>query len=422
MAPLAQARQSFVLEVDPQASFGALSSLFAIALPGSAIGDYDALANPSGTSTLPGLFGGSGNQPVAMDLGLSGDTDYAGPPLGRLVLDADPTVLTVAVRELEFDLLGGGTTRTALTLSIEFETFRTFAPDSLYLGGFPIDLPLGVQSLSGLVLVQSGPSLAGALVPALEPGHYTFALLVPVELSFALEFGGETFPVGPLPLALPLAGELELGADSAVLRASFEFDLAQQIDDPLPGFMIEDLPLPLPTILPPGGTANLLFSASIGSLEVSAAANFDLVASGAAPCGFESYCAANTNSTGMTGVLTASGSPDVADADLRFDAAGLPAGTFGYLVASEGEALIGSYRGHQGILCLTQPFWRMGPGVVQVDGAGMASKTIDFAGLPAHLDFLPGTTWRFQLWFRDQDPQLTWNATQAVRARFCQAP
>lgn len=422
LAPLAGARQSFVLTIDPTASSGSLTSSFAIELPGTAIGDYDPVDNPGGTQTRPGFSGGSGNMPIDMDFELGGDTDYSGPPTGGFVLDVDPTVLSVGVRELALDLLGGGSVRTALSLTLEFETFRTFSPTSFFLGGIPITLPLGVQTISNLMVVQSGPAAAGVLVPELEPGRYAFAVLVPVELSFEAEFGGQLFPVGPLPLALPLAGELEIGGASATIRAAFDFAVAQQIPDPAPGFTIDGVPLPLPTILPPGFTANLLLSLTIASVDISAAADFTLEAAGDAPCGFETYCTSIPNSSGSAGTLVAFGSPDVADGELTFEAAGLPAGKFGFLVASRGEGLLGTYRGHQGILCLSQPFWRIGSPVIQIGPDGTASRSLDFGNLAPQVAIQPGDTWRYQFWFRDQNPNPTWNSTNAVRARFCPAP
>ncbi len=422
LVPLADARQSYVLTIDPTTSTGSLASDFSVALPGTAIGDYDAVDNPGGTQTRPGFSGGSGNMPVDMDFELGGDTDYSGPPTGSLVLDVDPTVLSVGVRELTLDLLGGGSVRTALSLTLEFDTFRTFNPNSLFVGGIPITLPLGAQTISNLLLVQNGPAEAGVLLPELEPGRYSFAVLIPVELSFEAEFSGQLFPVGPLPLALPLAGELEIGGSSATIRAAFDFAVAQQIPDPAPGFTIDDIPQPVPTILPPGFTANLLLSVAIASVDITAAADFSLEASGDAPCGFETYCTSNPNSSGLPGTLVATGSPDVADGELLFEASGLPAGKFGFLVASRGEALLGTYRGHQGILCLSQPFWRIGSPLIQIGPDGSASRALDFGNLAGEVAIQPGDTWRYQLWFRDQNPNLTWNSTNAVRARFCPAP
>ena len=39
-------------------------------IPGTVIGDYDAVTNPDGTQTRPGVFGGSGNNPIDFDITL----------------------------------------------------------------------------------------------------------------------------------------------------------------------------------------------------------------------------------------------------------------------------------------------------------------------------------------------------------------
>jgi hypothetical protein len=415
------ARQSFLLEVEPSSTV-ALTGVFGVELPGSLIGDYDPTDNPTGTRTLPGLFGGSGNQPIPAEVGIQGTTDHAGPPTGRLVAEVDSTQLSIQVRELELDLLGGGQASTPLTLSLLFSTFRTFAPDSLFFGGFPINLPLGSQVLSDLLLVQTSPSAPGLLVPEPQAGRYSFVVLVQAALSFNIDFNGQAFPIGPVPILLPLTGQLLITGDTASISADFDFNASQLINDPLPGFTIDDVPLPLPTILPPGQTANLLFSAVIGSIEIAAAAALDLTASGSAPCGFESYCTANPNSTSRTTELLVSGSPDATLQQLEFSVTGGPPGQLGFLVVSPGETYASIYRGHQGGLCLTTPFTRLGQNTVTFGPVGTATTALDFSTLPSHVALVPGSTWRFQLWYRDQNPHPTWNSSNALRTRFCTAP
>lgn len=413
------ARQTFALEVDPRASSGQLASAFTVELPGTAIGSHDPTDNPGGTRTLPGLFGGSGNQPVAMGVELAGETDHQGPPAGRVVLAADATLLSVEVLELELDLLGGAAAEALLSMTLSFETFRTFAPDSLYVGGFPITLPLGSQTLSQARLDQTAPGVPGALVPQPDPGHYSFALLVPAALSMEVGAAGQSFPLGPLPLVLPLVGELWIQGGSAVASLTFDLDVAQAIDDPLPGFSIEDVPLDLPTVLPPGSTANLLFSTTIGSLGVALAAGLDLRLQGSARCGFESYCASNVNSTGAVARLEVEGSTLPADRALLLRASGLPATQMAVMGVSQGELRMPLFRGSQGDLCISPPFARIDPKALVFAPDGTASLDLDFDDLPSILLLQPGSTWRFQLWYRDFNPEPTWNSTQGVAVRFC---
>src|SRR5688572_17424684 len=74
--------QTFAFQVVPsQSSVDVAASLDQL-LPGTVIGDYDALSNPRGTRTLPGLFGGSGNQPVPMDITFQAALAAQGAPTG----------------------------------------------------------------------------------------------------------------------------------------------------------------------------------------------------------------------------------------------------------------------------------------------------------------------------------------------------
>ena len=54
--------QDFV--VDPGTAASNLSLAIDLPFEGTLIGDYDAKANPTGTLTRPGLFGGSGNNSI----------------------------------------------------------------------------------------------------------------------------------------------------------------------------------------------------------------------------------------------------------------------------------------------------------------------------------------------------------------------
>lgn len=414
----AAALQQFQLELDPRASTVSLTAGFSVELPGSLIGDFDATTNPQGTRTVPGLLGGPGNEPVPVDLGFSGDTDFDAPPLGGLVLDADAGQLTLEVSELGLDLLGGTPATSALTLSLLYSTFRSYQPDSLYIGGIPLDLPLGDQAISEARLDQTAPAL-GSLIPAGRPGEYTLDVLVPVELSLILDAGTGPVPIGPLPVTLPLTGDLTLTGDLAQLSVAFALPIDQSVPDPLPGFAIDDLPLDLPTILPPGETAHLLLDATIASLDIQSDLSATLVAAGPGTCGMQSYCAAQPNSTGLGAALQALGTPDASANDLEFSATELPLNTMGFLVMSTAETFVPGYRGHVGNLCLGPRQVRFAQDVLDSGPTGTMSFAPDFDALPNGAAFTPGSTWNFQLWYRDTLPTPTWNSTDAVRVRFC---
>jgi hypothetical protein len=414
--------QEYVLTVDPVASSVVVATSAGVDLPGTVIGDHDPRTNPTGTRTLPGLFGPTtGNEPIDVDFGLAIEADFDGAPTGGFSLAIDTNALTVAIDGLDLDLLGGAAASAALVLSTEYETFRTFDPNSLYVGGFPIDVPLGTQDLSNVVVAQTGPGL-GALVPTKDPDVYSFLAGVPVDLSLDVAglLTGDT-PIGPVPLVLPVGGTLTLDGAQATVAFDFDLDEVQSLEDPGAGFTFEDVPLPLPTILPPGGTANLLFTTSIASLDVDLFADVTLVATGEAKggCGFSTYCPATANTSGLPGVLTAVGLPTLAAQTLTLEASQLPMNQFGYLIASPTQDFVPFFEGGDGNLCLGTPlsYFRS---LVQTSGfVSTMSFPIDFDDLPRGTVFLPGSTWNFQVWFRDVGDAPAHNTTHAVQVAWC---
>lgn len=415
----ALAMQSFFLEVQPGASSLSLENEFSVLMPGSLIGDWDASANPGGTQTRPGLFGGGPNDPIPTSFRLFGETSFAGPPLGSFAIEIDRTILAVAVSELDLDLLGGATAVTDITLGLLYDTFRTFQPTSLFPGGIELPIPLGQQTLAELKLTQSGRSTGGILVPGGSAGSYSFTTIVPAELSFVVDLLGTVVPVGPLPIALPLAGTVQIAGNDALVSLAFDIALDQSIDDPLPGFTVDDLPFDVPTLLPPGQVAHLLLSFAIASLGVTLDTSLAIVAGGSAPCGFESYCLSAPNSGGQAARLFVSGIPDAFGGTLDFLGDRMPAGQMALLVMAPGEGFVPSYAGHRGNLCVGPRFFRFAAADLHVGPDGSLSYSPDFDRLPNGMMFLPGTTWRFQLWYRDLDPLPTWNSTTGVRVRFC---
>ena len=410
------AAQDYVFEL-AAGSEADLVSGFAVDLPGSLIGDHDPDTNPDGTRTLPGLFGGSGNQPVDASFGLSGGTTLVGGPTGGFVLGLDLDGGAVEVEGLDVDLLGGAAGSTDLFLHLEFGTFRTFDPDSVYFGDFPIDLPLGSQEVRDVRLTQVGPSLAGTV--AGDAGSYTFGALVPATLSFVVVVGETETPVGPLPLLLPLAGGLTLAGDAASATFGFELSEAQVIEDPLPGFELTDVPFDLPTILPPGDVAHLLLNAVVEALTLEVDLGLEVVAEGQAACGFESYCVGNVNSTGFGAVLRAVGSASLSDADLVFTGAGLPTEQFAYLMIGPGRDELPFFRGSQGTLCLAMPVLKFTPHVMPTGHDGLVEVPVDLQDLPPGVEFVAGDAWSFQLWYRDLNPGITTNTSNAVEVLFC---
>lgn len=411
--------QTFDFTLNGTSSTTQFDSNLGLNLPGTVIGDFDAATNPGGTTTIPGLFGGGGNNLIDLNLGLGVDVDFAGVPDGAFSMDVATEALSVGVSGLQLDLLGGATLDAPLNISLLYDTFRTTNPGALFVGGFPISLPLGNSTISDLTIEQNGDSLLGILVPGAISGEYTFTVLVPVELSLTVDVLGNSTPVGPLPLALPLVGDLVLGGGGASVTIGFDQSASQSIPDPLGGFELENIPFPLPTILPPGDVANLLLTASIGSIDLGVDLSAMLVADGVEPCGFSNFCSANVHSAGVAAAIDISGSASVADGDLTLHSTNLPVNVWGYYLMSpmEGSGPLGN--GSEGFLCLGLPCYRLRNTTSNSGSLGEIESSLDFGSLPEGQIFTAGSTWNFQLWFRDKNPGPTSNTTPGASVTFC---
>ncbi|MFT6107432.1 MAG: hypothetical protein ACJA2W_000338 [Planctomycetota bacterium] len=119
----------------------------------------------------------------------------------------------------------------------------------------------------------------------------------------------------------------------------------------------------------------------------------------------QAYCGpAATNSTGLSGRITATGSAVASANDVTLVSAQLPAGSLGYFLVSANSGLVLNPGGSSGNLCLLPPFGRY----VQFAGAvgmdGTKSLSIDLTALPQPTSTAAvqaGETWFFQFWHRD---------------------
>ncbi|MBM4104801.1 MAG: hypothetical protein FJ257_00600 [Phycisphaerae bacterium] len=264
------AATQYRFDVDAKESAITLDLSIGIPIVGSLIGDYDATNNPTGTRTLPGIFGGSGNQPIPYTGDLAFGGTIVGDTTGSFDIVWSPGQPTAAVEGLSLNLLGGVPGELDLTLTFLYSTFRTFAPNSLFPGGVPIPVPLGTATIDSVVMTQTG---AGTLVvtPA-KGGGYAVLGGVPVEVITTITQGGQVFEVGPTPAVVPISGTMVPGPNT--LAIEFSLESSQTITQPV-GQPFPDQTLDLPTVLPPGGLATVIFSGTIESIE--ATTGFSLV-------------------------------------------------------------------------------------------------------------------------------------------------
>ncbi len=118
------------------------------------------------------------------------------------------------------------------------------------------------------------------------------------------------------------------------------------------------------------------------------------------------YCAASLNSTGSTGVISATGSIFAANNDITLTASALPTGAFGFFITSQTQGFVAMPNGSAGNLCVLGTIGRyVGAGQIQNTGvAGEFSLTIDLTLTPQPTGLVSvasGETWNFQAWHRD---------------------
>lgn len=245
---------------------------------GTLKGDYDATTNPNGTRTLPGTFGGSGNVPIPYTASFSIDGEIATSPAGSTRLGIDLEGLEFRVTGLELNLLGEGVAELPATVNITYSTFRTVNPSSLFPGVSNFPFPVGNAEIVEFTAVQTGAGVFGTLVEQ-KDGSYQFAAAVPVEFVIVANALGQ--PVGdgaPIAGVLPIAGTLVVGESG--ITATLDVEGGDSIDQPLELDPFVDQPFALPTVLPPGATANLLLSGDVTSLALTTALTATIVIEG----------------------------------------------------------------------------------------------------------------------------------------------
>jgi len=131
------------------------------------------------------------------------------------------------------------------------------------------------------------------------------------------------------------------------------------------------------------------------------------------------YCFSNPNSTGAVATIRATGTDVVADNNLTLIANQLPVSQFGYFLTSQTQGLVFNPGGSQGNLCLGGAILRYRQFVLNSGPAGTFSLALDLNSLPSGQGpIVPGETWNFVAWFRDQNPTATSNFTDGLSILF----
>ncbi len=235
---------------------------------GTLIGNYDQTSNPTGTRTKPGIFGSFGDTenvsvPVTLIGGLSGQT--ASHTSGTFGLVMDAATGGLAVTNFNANLLASGNLRLPASVTLSFESFRTRTPNSTFIGGFPVTLPFGEADVTALSMQQLGPASIGTFTQT-GANTYDFSTTVLVQTTASFSLLGNAFDIPGAPSALLLQGQIVLNGNFATLASLNAIDLSnsQDINQALPQFAFG-----LPTIIPPGSTADVLFDLNVNSISSS---------------------------------------------------------------------------------------------------------------------------------------------------------
>lgn len=242
------------------ADFGADTS-------GTLVGNYDATANPTGTRTKPGLFGSFGETeniavPTTLGLGVAGPLSSRASGGFRASLQGDGGVVTIS--DYAVNLLHSGAITLPATLSVSFDSFRTRNPTSTYVGGFPLSIPFGDATISRLEAVQLTPA-TGTLTPT-GGGVYDFSVTMLAGLTAEFSVLGAALPATTIPVPITLEGQIMLNGGVADLMSVQPLAFSNTVN---PGIALPQIPLDLPTVLPPGSTASVLFDLLLDSVGTS---------------------------------------------------------------------------------------------------------------------------------------------------------
>jgi hypothetical protein len=137
-------------------------------------------------------------------------------------------------------------------------------------------------------------------------------------------------------------------------------------------------------------------------------------------CGATSYCSGLPNSAGAGATISSSGSTSVNANDFWLHAAGAIPGRAGIFFYGPDQA---SLPFGDGLRCVGGGSFRLYPPIV-VDGAGQASRQLDFTQPPASAgpgEILDGSVWNFQFWYRDPAGPggAGFNLSDALAVVFC---
>ncbi|MGY6632115.1 MAG: hypothetical protein ACXIUL_14045 [Wenzhouxiangella sp.] len=281
LAGLADANaQSFQAEVDATASSSSLTLDAELQTDGTLQGNFDPDSNPGGTQTRPGLFGGSGNQPIPITLDLLLDSGGAGAPAGQFGLELDLVGQTGLLMGLDLALAPGQAFATDVQARLGYATFNTVSPTCSFPSVGAVTLPIGeLGQIRDLHLLQTDPATL-ALTPTDDPDRFDLEVAVPALVSLVVDTGvvDDPLPLEDLPVVLALEGQLlRIDAERIEITLTLSPEVFEDALD-LEGVALPPVPLPLPCALPPGEEANVIFNLAANDAVFAVELGFELTA------------------------------------------------------------------------------------------------------------------------------------------------
>lgn len=281
---------NFTLLADHSAA--AVNMWCAAGLTGTWKGDYDQATNPGGTRTITGLLFGDTkapkNDPINFNASAVASISSTTHPVGAFRAAINTDLGVMIINDLSADALNTKSIDMNFTLNLAWDAFRTFSPTAYYFGGINLPLPLGSVSLTEMKMEQA--KINGVGIPGVGVLHktqenvYEFTVGVAVNMTVSAAVNGGSIGQATVPFPVVLQGTMFVDPEtkSATLVS---FTLAQYSDKLSTSFNLPaDMPLAIPTILPPGQTANLLASPVFNGVSLDFASGLTLVAWGQRKC------------------------------------------------------------------------------------------------------------------------------------------
>ena len=273
------AAQAQVFDCTINSAASGINGTFSVnaVMPGTLIGNWDAVTNTAGTRTKTGIFGTFGateNLPVAISLngGVNNSAINTRPAGGfTLYLDLDGQVAIIS--EYSVNLIASGPLVIPFSTLFTTESFRTRVPTSTYIAG-SINIPIGNANVTVFRTVQTGGG-TGTLT-ATGPDTYTFAVPVDLDLIYEAELlGSPLSSPGGSPTPAVIAGTVVIQPDGSALISTSQ-DIGSSATQS-PNQALPATPFALPTILPPGSTANVVLNLTLQTLSTTTTGTQSLV-------------------------------------------------------------------------------------------------------------------------------------------------